>query len=294
LLSGNKDQIKILDIYDNFKELKSINPNTNIIPLPQAKSKNISNFGGGAISQVKSYNNNLGDMIGFIFLADVDKRIVCGGTKYINIYDTELKLLTQISTDNLTSIGNYSKNSIITGYSDGLIKIFNMTTFNQENSLKTDIYPINCILYLSNQNTVISGSNNLNVYDLKNKKLLKTLLTHPVKSLTLLFNNKFASCSKSFIRIWRIDDDYKCIMKIETDSPDYRIRQLDEDNIVKISDKGVLEIWSLKQSRCVKTITDEILNSNFIVLRNDLLVEGPESSTLWSYINSEKKDSIKI
>jgi WD40 repeat protein len=181
-------------------------------------------------------------------------------------------------------------NKIISGYFNGTLKIWNMEN---DECIKTidssHTREIRNILIISNNKFVTcSLDQTIKLFDLNTFECIRTFHVNEigVTNIDKLSNNKIASCSKGFIRIWKLDNE-KCFKSIRA----CRVKNIKTFSLQKIisQDFDEIKIWNVVTGLCLKAfrININILNSNYftciVKLSSQEIAIGQSSGTIKIY-----------
>jgi WD40 repeat protein len=178
---------------------------------------------------------------------------------------------------------NISDLSFAVGFSEGTIKIYSKNNKKyQSKDYKIHIGTVKSLLYLPQQNLLLSGSDDktINIFSLSEEKSIKRLIAQKnwVTSLILLNDETFASGSNGFIKIWSIKEKTRIeisflfinIIKASEYPDDIYLNILGNDFIVSKSYGAEFKIWDVKNYECIKTVTgkDDSSLVELIVTKN--------------------------
>lgn len=183
-------------------------------------------------------------------------------------------------------------NKMISGYFNGTIKIWNMEN---DECIKTidrsHTREIRNILIISNNKFVTcSLDQTIKLFDLNTFECVRTYHVKEIgiTNIDKLSNNKIASCSQGYIRIWKLDNE-KCFKSIRA----YGIKNIKTFSLQKIISQDFkhdgIKIWNVETGLCLKTFRINIstLNSNYftciVKLSNQEIAIGESSGTIKIY-----------
>lgn len=184
----------------------------------------------------------------------------------------------------IRSLCNISENSFAIGLSNGIIKIYKQKEKAEEgqesspsyykfSEFKFHTFNVWSLLYIPKLDYLLSTTFNLvNVMRLSDEKSVKNQINHkdPVTQLVLLNEEKFASASKREIKIWSIEEDFKCLHIIdayEFGKNPIKLYPLGRDFMVATI-KRDFEIWDLQTYQFLKPNCEESIIVKSLVTKN--------------------------
>lgn len=215
------------------------------------------------------------------------------GSEKLEIYDTNLNILDEIHLNNEIHINeniyddiqilclcNTTEKSIVVGFRNGNIKIFNRNNvhrkFSEVINLKGHAHDVSSLIYLNNQEYLLSGSlGEIKIWNLSQQNTpIKTLLglKDYVNSLISLNDEYVASCCKD-IKIWSIYDKFECVKTISMQWDSINLKSIGQNLIVFSSRGKKFKFWKTEHPyNCLETYDEDSEIENLLVTRNYSIV----------------------
>lgn len=220
---------KLLSLQERISTLEK---NINIVKDLTSLITKYDFFFHGVCTHIFKFTDNYDQIDKLIYVPN--KKLIVGcysGSNWINIWNDKAEFETSLQGHNfgITALALLpDSEKLISGEGNGNIKIWNLDNYTCELTLKSHIGNIIKILIIPSLSIgepylIVSASLGLiNIWEPKNGKLYRNIITHNIKFLEILPSGKLSSLitvehDSSIIRIWDIETE-KCIKELNFSS----------------------------------------------------------------------------